>query len=195
MAAVNNSVVPVFSPQLGRAALDYYISLANGARAVMVTFAFSIDAAFGDILKVDDDALRYVLMDGIKGNNTQRARIAQAVRDMRASPATQVAIGAYVRENALDNWLVETSNMMATHVQFVHTKFLIVDPLGTRPVVVSGSANFSEPSCSANDENMLIIAAIQTSPTCISASSCGPMHTTPTATRERPRGGRGVISA
>jgi phosphatidylserine/phosphatidylglycerophosphate/cardiolipin synthase-like enzyme len=157
-AAVNPSLVPVFSPQTGRAALDHYISLATGAKAVMVTFAFSIDTSFADVLKVDDDSLRYVLMDGIKGNNLQKAKIAQAVKEMRASPATQVAIGAYVRENALDNWLVETSNMMATHVQFVHTKFLIIDPLGAQPVVVTGSANFSEPSCNENDENMLIVA-------------------------------------
>lgn len=155
---VNDSIVPIFSPQSGREALDHYVSLVEGAAAVMVTFAFSIDPAFVDVLKTDADALRYVLMDGIKGNNTQRAKIAKAVGEMRASPATQVAIGAYVRENALDNWLVETSNMMATHVQFVHTKFLIVDPLGPHPVVVSGSANFSEPSCDKNDENMLMIA-------------------------------------
>ena len=155
---VANTVVPVFSPQIGREALDYYISLAEGAKAVMVTLAFSIDPAFVNVLKTDDDALRYVLMDGIKGNNTQKAKLTQAVRDMRASPATQVAIGAYARDNALDNWLVETSNMMAAHVQFVHTKFLVVDPLGPQPIVVSGSANFSEPSCNANDENMLIVA-------------------------------------
>lgn len=157
-AAVSNAVVPVFSPQSGRAALDHYIALADGAKAVMVTFAFSIDPQFVNILKADDDALRYVLMDGIKGNKAQKARLVQAVREMRASPATQVAMGAYVRDSALDNWLVETSNMMATHVQFVHTKVLIVDPLGAHPVVVSGSANFSEPSCNQNDENMLIIA-------------------------------------
>lgn len=157
-AAVQSSLVPIFSPQSGRAALDHYVSLADGAAAVMVTFAFSIDAAFAEVLKTSDGALRYVLMDGIKGNNAQRAKIAQAVHEMRASPATQVAIGAYVRENALDNWLVETSNMMAMHVQFVHTKFLLVDPLGAHPVVVSGSANFSEASCNQNDENMLIVA-------------------------------------
>jgi phosphatidylserine/phosphatidylglycerophosphate/cardiolipin synthase-like enzyme len=134
------------------------VALAGGASAVMVTFAFSIDPAFAEVLKGDGGALRYVLMDGIKGNRTQRERNARAVQEMRASPATQVAIGAYVRENALDNWLVETSNMMATHVQFVHTKFMLVDPLGASPVVVTGSANFSQASCSDNDENMLVIA-------------------------------------
>jgi phosphatidylserine/phosphatidylglycerophosphate/cardiolipin synthase-like enzyme len=42
-------------------------------------------------------------------------------------------------------------------VAFVHSKFLLRDPLGDDPIVVTGSANFSNPSTTSNDENMLII--------------------------------------
>ncbi len=35
--------------------------------------------------------------------------------------------------------------------------FAVPNPLGTNPLVVSGSANFSEASTTDNDENMLII--------------------------------------
>jgi phosphatidylserine/phosphatidylglycerophosphate/cardiolipin synthase-like enzyme len=42
-------------------------------------------------------------------------------------------------------------------VSFVHSKFLLVDPLSDDPIVVTGSANFSEASENENDENMLII--------------------------------------
>ena len=34
---------------------------------------------------------------------------------------------------------------------------MLIDPLGEDPLVVSGSANFSESSTTKNDENMLII--------------------------------------
>ncbi len=34
---------------------------------------------------------------------------------------------------------------------------MLVDPLGDNPLVVSGSANFSDASTANNDENMLII--------------------------------------
>ena len=34
---------------------------------------------------------------------------------------------------------------------------MLIDPLGTDPVVVTGSANFSRPSQRINDENMLVI--------------------------------------
>jgi phosphatidylserine/phosphatidylglycerophosphate/cardiolipin synthase-like enzyme len=34
---------------------------------------------------------------------------------------------------------------------------MLIDPLGDEPIVISGSANFSETSTVSNDENMLII--------------------------------------
>ena len=42
-------------------------------------------------------------------------------------------------------------------VFFIHTKFLLVDPLSDDPLVCTGSANFSGNSLTANDENMLLI--------------------------------------
>jgi len=43
------------------------------------------------------------------------------------------------------------------HVAFIHNKFLLSDPLGDDPIVVTGSANFSRASCVDNDENMVVI--------------------------------------
>jgi hypothetical protein len=42
-------------------------------------------------------------------------------------------------------------------VHFIHTKFMLIDPLGDDPIVITGSANFSPNSTSSNDENMLVI--------------------------------------
>jgi phosphatidylserine/phosphatidylglycerophosphate/cardiolipin synthase-like enzyme len=44
-----------------------------------------------------------------------------------------------------------------THVSYVHSKFLLVDPLSDDPIVVTGSANFSKPSTTENDENMIVV--------------------------------------
>ena len=43
------------------------------------------------------------------------------------------------------------------HVMYIHSKFLLVDPLGKEPLIVTGSANFSADSTTSNDENMIII--------------------------------------
>lgn len=42
-------------------------------------------------------------------------------------------------------------------MSYIHSKFLLKDPLGADPIVVTGSANFSDDSTTANDENMLLI--------------------------------------
>lgn len=42
-------------------------------------------------------------------------------------------------------------------MQFIHTKFMLLDPLSNDPIVITGSANFSKASTDSNDENMLVI--------------------------------------
>jgi len=58
----------------------------------------------------------------------------------------------------LDEWFLKEEHFRKTgHVFFVHLKVLLVDPLTTDPLVCTGSANFSKPSLSSNDENMLLV--------------------------------------
>lgn len=152
---------PVFSPRAGREALDRYIEEIPGADVVMLTLAFSIDDKLAEALVPEAPGLRYVLMDGVKGNKKQVDKITRIVKAIRAAESGRVAIGAYLRTNALDQFLLERSNAMAEHVQYVHTKFMLVDPLGARPLVITGSANFSLASSKQNDEDMLVIAGDQ----------------------------------
>jgi phosphatidylserine/phosphatidylglycerophosphate/cardiolipin synthase-like enzyme len=65
-----------------------------------------------------------------------------------------------IKEFALDKWFFTEELYRPSNdgfVFFVHTKFLLIDPLSDDPLVCSGSANFSPPSLTANDENMLLI--------------------------------------
>jgi phosphatidylserine/phosphatidylglycerophosphate/cardiolipin synthase-like enzyme len=60
----------------------------------------------------------------------------------------------------LYQWTQETNARLLEfnhHVSYIHSKFLLMDPLSVDPIVVSGSANFSNNSTKENDENMLII--------------------------------------
>jgi len=56
-----------------------------------------------------------------------------------------------------DGWVKERLSGLNAHVRYVHNKFMLVDPLGDDPIVICGSANFSEASTIRNDENMLVI--------------------------------------
>ena len=72
-------------------------------------------------------------------------------------------IGAYI-EDDLYQWARETSTRamrLNAYVANIHSKFLLVDPLGDDPVVVTSSANFSDTSTNDNDENMVIIRGNQ----------------------------------
>ncbi|MBI4593406.1 MAG: hypothetical protein HY728_04265, partial [Candidatus Rokubacteria bacterium] len=66
-------------------------------------------------------------------------------------------IGAQLRDGAFNRWLAERLSGLNVNVRYLHTKYMLVDPLGPHPLVVSGSANFSKASTEDNDENMLII--------------------------------------
>jgi phosphatidylserine/phosphatidylglycerophosphate/cardiolipin synthase-like enzyme len=69
----------------------------------------------------------------------------------------KIAVGSLLREGILDRWTAEHLTGLNSHVRFTHTKFMLVDPLGDHPLVISGSGNFSDASVHENDENMLVI--------------------------------------
>jgi phosphatidylserine/phosphatidylglycerophosphate/cardiolipin synthase-like enzyme len=90
------------------------------------------------------------------GSGLAQAKI--DIAEIRSRPNVLVAIGNRIVTNSFDRWLAERTGL-TTNVQWVHTKFMLVDPLSTSPTVVTGSANFSEASTSSNNENMLVIRA------------------------------------
>jgi phosphatidylserine/phosphatidylglycerophosphate/cardiolipin synthase-like enzyme len=150
----------VFSPREFPAAgntnaLNWYADLARGAkRGLFMTFAFGINPTILDVFTQHDDVLRFALMEKLGMN----AAAAKAVRAMRALPNAMVAVGNRIQTNEFDRWLTEDARVSKhTHVEFVHTKYMLVDPLSDEPLVISGSANFSRASIATNDENMLLI--------------------------------------
>ncbi|WP_374954904.1 phospholipase D-like domain-containing protein [Paraburkholderia sp. BL21I4N1] len=69
-----------------------------------------------------------------------------------------MAIGQNITLNSFDRWLKERDGLApGEHVRWVHTKFMLVDPLSDDPIVITGSANFSDASIETNHENMLVI--------------------------------------
>ena len=44
-------------------------------------------------------------------------------------------------------WAQEQLSGLSKHVQFVHAKFVLFDPLSLQPVVLSGSSNLSTVHC------------------------------------------------
>jgi phosphatidylserine/phosphatidylglycerophosphate/cardiolipin synthase-like enzyme len=151
-------MAPVFSPRADLDALDWYGELAGGAKdALFMTFAFGMNQTFRDVYGKNDDVLRFGLMEKEWNGANKDAQIA-AIRKLQARPNVTIAIGNRIPINNFDQWLQELDRIESkAHVLWVHLKFMLIDPLSAHPIVVTGSANFSEASTNKNDENMLVI--------------------------------------
>jgi phosphatidylserine/phosphatidylglycerophosphate/cardiolipin synthase-like enzyme len=93
-----------------------------------------------------------------EGSGRAAAKGRKTVADMRKVANTVVAVGQNIVENEFERWLKEKSGLPESEfVKWVHTKFMLVDPLSNDPIVVTGSANFSNASTETNHENMIVI--------------------------------------
>jgi len=151
----------LFSPRPDLKALEWYAKRAKEANdALFMTFAFGMNVLFQDAYRNGKARLRYALMEKMSGptkTEAQRKANEAKIIALRKMEPNKFAIGAYLSKGAFDRWLAERLTGLNVNVRYLHTKYMLVDPLGTSPLVVSGSANFSEASTQDNDENMLII--------------------------------------
>ena len=126
--------------------LGYADRMAEAKRIVCLTVAFNLDEVFQKVISQDNDVLRYIVKDDDLGDGEVIGRD----RDVL------FAAGGYLGKDSLVNFLGERGNPLNRN-DYIHNKFMLVDPLGKDPLVVTGSANFSRPSQRSNDENMLVI--------------------------------------
>jgi phosphatidylserine/phosphatidylglycerophosphate/cardiolipin synthase-like enzyme len=155
------SVVTIFSPHRGREVLDWWVELANdGAapRPLFMTFPFGISKDFRPPFDRNDGVLRFALLDKYVNGGTTASRAAAIaeIRAIRTHPNVGMALGERIFIDWVDGWHRESAPI-GVNVNWVHTKFMLIDPLGPNPVTLSGSANFSEASVNANDENMVLV--------------------------------------
>jgi phosphatidylserine/phosphatidylglycerophosphate/cardiolipin synthase-like enzyme len=133
-----------FSPRSNLDLLRWYARLMDKANtAVFFTAAFGVNDLFEEVLEQPKPYLRYVLLES-------------ADNDI-ASLLNEVAVANILPQNEFERWMEEHLSGLNTHVKYIHTKYMIIDPLGNDPLLITGSANFSDASTRKNDENMLVI--------------------------------------
>lgn len=123
-----------------------------------ITLAFGINKIFKDYLanNTNKDHISFLLLEKEDKPN-KKSKVPFVF--VGAKQNVYKSWGAFIEE-ALFNFAKETSSRslgLNQHVAYIHSKFLLVDPLGPDPVIVTGSANFSKASTNDNDENMVII--------------------------------------
>ncbi len=153
-------VTPIFSPRPDLSMLNWYAGAMGKARSLMCfTAAFGVNKAFLSVLQKKQTHLNYIFLDKWGVNKKQCETTQQALGH---DAYNQVAVGGYlddsvVKDYLAERWAKETFNPLSKNVRFVHTKYMLINPLSEDPVVISGSANFSDASTKDNDENMLVI--------------------------------------
>ncbi|WP_052201708.1 phospholipase D-like domain-containing protein [Ensifer sp. ZNC0028] len=161
-ADIPGGVTSIFSPRAGSAVLDMYVKALDEARSYGgVTLAFGINDRFKQAF-LDNSAqsgVHPVLFLLLEKRDQPKAKAKKPFIPLTARQNVYQAWGSYLRDPVYQ-WARETNARalgLNTHVAYVHSKFLLADPLGADPMVVTGSANFSDASTNDNDENMLLI--------------------------------------
>lgn len=90
------------------------------------------------------------------GNKDSRAKAIADIERIRGHKNFGMAFESNIFVDWVDGWHREGGGI-GVNLNWVHTKFMLIDPLGDEPVTLTGSANFSEPSVNGNDENMVLI--------------------------------------
>lgn len=169
-------VTAFFSPRIADNLLDWYGKRIEDARtSSMFTAAFTVDPILLRSLGKQQDSMRFVLLEKPA---TKEARKAERDSHGRLIMSNGSVLGKVTKTSfknekgaggtklipipnfPLEKWFVDEELARKDgkgFVFFVHTKFLLIDPLSDDPLVCTGSANFSGASLTANDENMLFI--------------------------------------
>jgi phosphatidylserine/phosphatidylglycerophosphate/cardiolipin synthase-like enzyme len=143
-----NSVQVIFSPRKDLKALEWYASRMDQANnTTFLTAAFGVDDHFEAVFAKKRNCLRYLMLE-TEDNHMEK---------LGNWKFNRIAIGNVLGENLFEHWLKEQLTGFNRHVKYIHTKYMLVDPLSNDPIIITGSGNFSNASIRNNDENMLVI--------------------------------------
>lgn len=159
----SEELTPVFSPHRGRSVFDWWINIANSpGKPLFMTFPFGIVKDFRPVFDKNDSVLRFALLDKYVngGNPTSRAEAIADIERIRRYPNVGMSLGDRIFVDWIDGWMKEPA-AIGVNVNWVHTKFMMVDPLGPEPVTLTGSANWSQASVDTNDEHLVVIRGNQ----------------------------------
>lgn len=162
---IPNGVTVIFSPRLKDTMLDVYGALLDRADQLScITLAFGVSDKFKELLRDNTPAshMTFLLLEK-EDTPDKKEKEGNTFLRLNASHNVYSAFGSFLEE-PLYQWARETNTGLLKlnhHVQYIHSKFLLSDPLGSQPIVVTGSANFSVSSTTDNDENMILVKGDQ----------------------------------
>ncbi len=129
----------------------------GASQTACITLAFGVNKEFKEALK-DNTQRNHLVFLLLESEDKPNPKSKDPYIRLTWRNNVYESFGSYI-DDPLYQWTRETSTRrlgLNTHVAYIHSKFLLKDPLSEDPVVISGSANFSAASTEENDENMVI---------------------------------------
>ena len=133
-----------FSPIRQKEILESSVDLIRSAKSmILVSAPFGVDKTMIEALHTNsDEIIEYGLVDG-----TAKKKILTLQRKNTR----------FFTPSRLKTYMGRTWDAKAFGAHKIHAKTIVIDPFSENPKVLIGSANFSEASCSDNDENAMLI--------------------------------------
>jgi phosphatidylserine/phosphatidylglycerophosphate/cardiolipin synthase-like enzyme len=149
-------LTPIFSPRPTTEAMDVYAArfdvkprdADDHDHACFFTAPFGVDKRLRAVMEKRRPYLRYIIED------TGRNGVEVTIRN----PNNRITVGAFVPKGGYARWWKrERLTGFNKHATYIHTKYMIIDPLRASSTLITGSANFSDASINRNDENAVLI--------------------------------------
>ncbi len=142
--------VVVLSPRsTDSTVLSWYAALFDSAQqSAHITGAFGLNKVFRDTLEQPKAVMRNVLLEK------------QPPRDQaipHTDPHVRISTGSHLANSPLEQWADEFLTGFNTHVKYIHTKIILIDPMTRDPTILTGSANYSTASTVTNEEHTLVL--------------------------------------
>jgi phosphatidylserine/phosphatidylglycerophosphate/cardiolipin synthase-like enzyme len=151
---IAHGVTPIFSPQSSLKMIDLYAETCRKAKVLFVSAPFALHPKIRKaIVEPSPDALRFLLADK-EGSFGSKGEIEIMQRD----PGNMAAV-ATILDTPLNDFqgrLLEHTESFHHAGVHIHSKIIAKDPFGADPILITGSANFSDNSTRTNDSNSLI---------------------------------------
>lgn len=169
------SLIPIFCARDDLSMLFWYGNRILDARdLVMFTVAFTVSPTLVPALATKRDCLRMLVMES-RPPAELLAAFRKDGRDRMLTTSYGAILGKKkiviikpdgkrsaktidIEDFPLGEWFWrEEHTRESGNIFFIHTKYLMIDPLSDDPLICTGSANFSKNSLQNNDENMVLI--------------------------------------
>ena len=153
--SIAHGITPIFSPQSDLSMIELYADVCQKAKVLLVCAPFELHEKIRTTFDHPPPGVLRFLMADKAGSFGKKGEMELIQRD----PGNKATVATVLNTplNDFQGRLLEHAESFHHAGVHIHAKIIASDPFSSDPVLVTGSANYSNNSTTVNDENSLII--------------------------------------